>query len=144
MNQIVQEATAPPNLDEPMSVETGLRREWRREAIAEDLRRLLNLNLPVAEWGREEGIDETGIRERIEAAAEAHMAAKMANMGPEIMRFVEKSLLLQTLDAVWKEHLLALAKKLDVSGRSTMKKKELVDAIQKANDKQTAKARKKK
>ena len=42
-----------------------------------------------------------------------------------------------------KDHLLALAKKLDISGRSSMKKKELVDAIQKANDKKTAKARKK-
>jgi len=42
-----------------------------------------------------------------------------------------------------KEHLLKLAKKLDVTGRSTMKKKELVDAIQKANDRETAKARKK-
>jgi cation transport regulator ChaB len=41
-----------------------------------------------------------------------------------------------------KEHLLQLAKKLGVSGRSTMKKKDLVDAIQKANDKETAKARK--
>ena len=43
-----------------------------------------------------------------------------------------------------KEHLLKLAKKLDVSGRSTMKKRELVDAIQKANDESTAKAREKK
>ncbi|MGY1741084.1 MULTISPECIES: ChaB family protein [unclassified Blastococcus] len=43
-----------------------------------------------------------------------------------------------------KEHLLELAKKLDVRGRSKMKKKELVDAIQKANGKETAKARKKK
>src|SRR4051812_12837713 len=42
-----------------------------------------------------------------------------------------------------KEHLLQLAKKLDVSGRSKMKKKQLVDAIQKANDKKTAAARKK-
>ena len=42
-----------------------------------------------------------------------------------------------------KEHLLKLAKKLDVSGRSTMKKKELVDAIQRANTKATAKARSK-
>ena len=42
-----------------------------------------------------------------------------------------------------KEHLLKLAKKLDVSGRSTMKKKELVAAIQKANTKKTADARKK-
>lgn len=43
-----------------------------------------------------------------------------------------------------KDHLLKLAKKLDISGRSTMKKKELVEAIQKANGKKTADARKKK
>ena len=36
-----------------------------------------------------------------------------------------------------------VAKKLDISGRSTMKKKQLVDAIQQANDKKTAAARKK-
>jgi cation transport regulator ChaB len=40
-----------------------------------------------------------------------------------------------------KEHLLDVAKRLSISGRSTMKKKELVDAIQKANDKKSAKAR---
>ncbi len=42
-----------------------------------------------------------------------------------------------------KDHLLKLAKKLDISGRSSMKKKQLVDAIQKANDKKTRKAREK-
>jgi cation transport regulator ChaB len=42
-----------------------------------------------------------------------------------------------------KDHLLKVAKKLDISGRSSMKKKELVDAIQKANGKKTANARKK-
>ena len=42
-----------------------------------------------------------------------------------------------------KEHLKKVAKKLDISGRSKMKKKELVDAIQKANDEKTAQARKK-
>jgi cation transport regulator ChaB len=42
-----------------------------------------------------------------------------------------------------KEHLLRLAKKLGVTGRSTMKKKQLVDAIQKANTRKTADARKK-
>ena len=36
------------------------------------------------------------------------MAAKAANLGPELMRYIEKSLLLQVLDAVWKEHLLAI------------------------------------
>jgi len=42
-----------------------------------------------------------------------------------------------------KEHLMEVAKKLDISGRSRMTKDELVDAIQKANDRKTADARKK-
>ena len=82
--------------------------QWETAALGEDVRRILNLDLPVAEWGREEGMDETGIRERIEAAAAAQMASKAANLGPELMRYVEKSMLLQMLDQVWKEHLLAL------------------------------------
>jgi cation transport regulator ChaB len=40
-----------------------------------------------------------------------------------------------------KAHLMDVAKRLDVSGRSSMTKDELVDAIQKANDKETRKAR---
>ena len=82
--------------------------QWESAELAEDVKRVLNLELPVVDWAREEGIDEGGIRERIEGAVDAHMAAKAANLGPELMRFVEKSILLQMLDAVWKEHLLAL------------------------------------
>ena len=40
-----------------------------------------------------------------------------------------------------KEHLMDVAKRLDVHGRSSMTKDQLVDAIQKANDKETAAAR---
>lgn len=40
-----------------------------------------------------------------------------------------------------KEHLLELAKRLDVRGRSRMSKDELVQALQKANDAQTRRAR---
>ncbi len=43
-----------------------------------------------------------------------------------------------------KKHLLDVAKKLDISGRTTMKKSELVDAIRKANRQADGKARKKK
>ena len=82
--------------------------QWQTTELTEDVRRVLNVDLPIVEWGREEGIDETGMRERIERAVDAHMAAKAANFGPDTMRFIEKSILLQLLDAVWKEHLLAL------------------------------------
>ena len=82
--------------------------QWESAELAEGVKRVFNLDLPIVAWAAEEGMDETGIRERIEQAVDASMAAKAANFGPDLMRFVEKSLLLQMLDAVWKEHLLAL------------------------------------
>jgi preprotein translocase subunit SecA len=88
--------------------EKAFAEQWQLKELAEEVQRVLNLILPIEEWGREEGIDERGLRERVEQAADASMAAKAANMGPELMRFIEKSLLLQVLDAVWKEHLYAL------------------------------------
>ncbi|MGC1413610.1 MAG: preprotein translocase subunit SecA [Acetobacteraceae bacterium] len=88
--------------------EKAFSEQWELKELAEDLRRVLNLDLPIEEWGHEEGIDESHLRERVDQAADTLMAAKAANMGPELMRFIEKSLLIQTLDAVWKEHLYAL------------------------------------
>ena len=88
--------------------ERAFAEQWETKELAEDVRRIFNLDLPVEEWGQAEGIAETEIRTRIEQAANALMATKVANYGPALMRFIEKSLLIQTLDQVWKEHLLAL------------------------------------
>jgi preprotein translocase subunit SecA len=88
--------------------EKGFAENWQTAELAEDAERVLNMQLPVVEWGAEEGIDEVGIRDRIERSADSMLAAKAANLGPELMRFVEKSLLIQTMDSVWKEHLYAL------------------------------------
>jgi preprotein translocase subunit SecA len=62
----------------------------------------------VVEWAKEEGIADEAIRERVMDAVDRKMAEKAANMGPEVMRSIEKSLLLQMLDQDWKEHLLSL------------------------------------
>jgi preprotein translocase subunit SecA len=88
--------------------EKAFSEQWELADLSADVTRVFNMNLPVEEWGREEGIDETHLRERIQKAVDEMMAAKAANMGPDLMRFIEKSLLIQTLDAVWKEHLYAL------------------------------------
>jgi preprotein translocase subunit SecA len=88
--------------------EKAFSEHWLLADLAGDVSRVFNMTLPVEAWGQEEGIDETHLRERIERAVDEMMAAKAANMGPELMRFIEKSLLIQTLDAVWKEHLYAL------------------------------------
>jgi preprotein translocase subunit SecA len=88
--------------------ERAFAEQWQSAELAEDVRRMLNMDLPIEAWAREEGIDETGIHERITKACDQMMAAKAANVGPDQMRRIEKYLLLQILDQVWKEHLLAL------------------------------------
>ena len=82
--------------------------QWNTGALHEEALRVLGMDLPVAEWAKEEGIADAEIRERLTDAANRMMAEKAANYGPEVMRSVEKSLLLQILDQVWKEHLLTL------------------------------------
>ncbi|HUK09790.1 MAG TPA: preprotein translocase subunit SecA [Stellaceae bacterium] len=88
--------------------EKALPDQWEIPSLHEESRRLLNLDLPVAEWAKEEGIAETEMHERIIKAADDKMAAKAAGVGPAIMRMAEKSLLLQILDEAWKNHLLTL------------------------------------
>ena len=82
--------------------------QWNTSALHEETLRVLGMDLPVAEWAKEEGIADAEIRERLTDGADRMMAEKAANYGPEVMRSVEKSLLLQILDQVWKEHLLTL------------------------------------
>jgi preprotein translocase subunit SecA len=82
--------------------------QWNTGLLHEEVRRIFGLDLPIADWAKEEGIAEEEISERISDAVERKMAEKTANIGPDIMRQVEKSLLLQELDHAWKEHLLTL------------------------------------
>ncbi len=82
--------------------------EWDVAALHEECMRLLGLDLPVQDWAAEEGIADEEIKARVLAESDRLMATRAANFGPEVMRMVEKSLLLQLLDQSWKEHLLAL------------------------------------
>ena len=82
--------------------------QWDLPGLHEEVLRVFNLDLPIAEWGKEEGIADQEIKHRLVEAVDRKMAAKAADYGPEVMRMVEKSLLLQILDQAWKEHLLQL------------------------------------
>ncbi len=82
--------------------------QWELDPLEMEVARIFRLDLPVNEWAKEEGIADEEIRERIEAAVERRMAERAANFGIDIWRMVEKSLVLQVLDQVWKEHLLSL------------------------------------
>jgi preprotein translocase subunit SecA len=72
------------------------------------LHTVLNDMLPVQDWAKEEGIADEEMKERILRRADEFMASKAAKYGPDVMRYVEKSILLQTLDHLWREHLVML------------------------------------
>jgi len=98
-------------IEEMVSVnvpEKAYAEQWNVDTLHEEILRIFGLDLPVAEWAKEEGIADSEILERVTNAANSKMAEKAANVGPETMRMVEKSLLLQLLDQIWKEHLLTL------------------------------------
>ncbi|NKB53953.1 MAG: preprotein translocase subunit SecA [Rhizobiaceae bacterium] len=79
--------------------------EWKTEELKEGVQQYLNLELPIADWAEEEGIDDQGVRERILEAANTAAAERTERFGPEVNAMVEKSILLQTLDHLWREHL---------------------------------------
>ena len=82
--------------------------QWDTAGLKEELKRVLGLDLPVDEWAKEEGIADEEIFARVERRADEHMAAKVAQWGSDVIRYIEKSILLQTLDHLWREHLVML------------------------------------
>jgi len=82
--------------------------QWDTDGLKVALEEKLGVSVPVVEWGDEEGVDDEEIRERLYDAAAAFMATKAEQFGAENMRSIEKQILLQTMDAKWREHLLTL------------------------------------
>ncbi|HBF97404.1 MAG TPA: preprotein translocase subunit SecA [Alphaproteobacteria bacterium] len=82
--------------------------QWDLDGLAEQCRKMLNLELPIAEWGREEGIADEELSGRIRQHSDRAMAERAVAIGPELMRQVEKAILLQIIDQNWREHLLHL------------------------------------
>ena len=81
---------------------------WDAAALQLELFRIYGLHLPVKEWVAEEGIADSEILTRITAATDELFAQKAASFPPEVYGIGEKRVLLETLDQLWKDHLLSL------------------------------------
>jgi preprotein translocase subunit SecA len=82
--------------------------QWDVDGLDEAVTKYFGLTLPVKDWAAEEGIADEEIKERLEKASEEAYAEKAADIGPELMRRLEKQVLLQTIDQNWREHLQQL------------------------------------
>jgi preprotein translocase subunit SecA len=82
--------------------------QWDTDGLHEEVLRIFGKDLPIADWAKEDGIADAEIRDRLNDMGNRLAAEKTVNYGAEVIRSIEKNLLLQMLDQVWKDHLLTL------------------------------------
>ncbi len=84
----------------------SLEEQWDVEGLEKQLDEDMGLKFPIAQWlNTDEALDEETLQEKIIKEAESAYQAKYANLDPGGVRILEKSVMLQTLDSYWREHL---------------------------------------
>jgi preprotein translocase subunit SecA len=82
--------------------------QWDAPGLYAAVIEKMGMDLPIIKWAAEEGVDQGVMVERLIAESDKLMAKKLEAFGPETMKSIEKQLLLQTIDAKWREHLVTL------------------------------------
>ncbi len=99
VNDVIDGYMPPGSIDE----------QWDTEGLEEALRREFHVELPIARWLEEdELLTEGGVRERVFEEVRRQYEEKAEAVGPSVMRQLEKSVMLQVLDNLWREHLAAM------------------------------------
>jgi preprotein translocase subunit SecA len=87
----------------------SLEEQWDITGLEQGLQKDFGCRLPISEWlAKEENLYEETLRERIIAAVQTVYKKKEEQLGPLVLRQLEKSVMLQNLDTHWKEHLAAM------------------------------------
>ncbi len=81
---------------------------WDTAGLKNEVLNKLNLDLPVDAWAKEEGIADEEVATRLHNAAADAYSERVRRNSPEAMRFVEKQVILHSLDNLWREHLVTL------------------------------------
>ena len=88
----------------PMSVEE----QWDIAGLENSLKSDFAVELPIQQWlDQDNTVDEDAIRERALAAVQSAYETKCEAVGPD-MRKIEKQVMLQILDQLWKDHLATM------------------------------------
>jgi preprotein translocase subunit SecA len=88
--------------------ENAYAEQWNTAELKSEIERIFALDLPIDKWAAEEGIADQEITERLLKEVDDKARAKETEFGSETMRQIEKMVLLQTLDHLWREHLVTL------------------------------------
>ena len=87
----------------------SLPEQWDLEGLQKRLAAVYNLDAPVSQWMKEnDKLVENDIREKIIALGHEMYQKKCDVIGPENQKQLEKQVMLQCIDTLWKEHLAAM------------------------------------
>ncbi len=99
LNDAINEFVPPGSVEE----------QWNIAGLEKSLAGEFQLELPVQHWlKQDENLDEDSLRARVTEAARKHYGERMASVAAESLYAFERSVMLQTLDSHWREHLAAL------------------------------------
>lgn len=82
--------------------------EWNKDGLKQDMQAATGFVLPIANMCNEPEIDSETLKERIMQEIEARMAERESALPADVVKMVQKSILLQVLDQLWKEHIATL------------------------------------
>ena len=99
VNEVINNSIPPGSMEE----------QWNVAELEENIQREFGLELPVRRWLEQDpALDEEKLRARIIQDFDKAHAEKTIAVGPQVMRHFEKAIMLQVLDAQWKDHLAAM------------------------------------
>ncbi len=88
---------------------SGASSDWDLQGLSEALLRDFNVSVDAKTWlAQEPELEEQALRERVVKVVDDAYEARTARSGAEIMRHIEKEVMLKMLDQHWREHLAAM------------------------------------
>ena len=82
--------------------------EWDKESLKQDLSVATGFVLPITNWCNEPELDSEGLKEKILHEVDSRMTEREASLPADAVKMVQKSIFLQVLDQLWKDHIATL------------------------------------
>lgn len=82
--------------------------EWDKESLKQDLSVATGFVLPITNWCNEPELDSEGLKEKILQEVDSRMTEREASLPADAVKMVQKSIFLQVLDQLWKDHIATL------------------------------------
>jgi preprotein translocase subunit SecA len=79
--------------------------DWEIPELEKNIKRIFSLQLPLEEWRKEEGVDPENLKDKITSNIDHAYDNKTAEFGSDLMKSLEKAVILQSIDQNWKDHL---------------------------------------